>query len=251
MKKWHKSNNWIEWWVRREELLTSCSSSTVGGELTIGAGAHVGSGAEPIAAGTPANGWREEIIPLALYSVASFFFVIQHQIRWSDLRTIHWFPPARVFHPGQQYELKREPHTFGLLDTKRRSKWTWYPSRPQNRPNKTNIHRNEILSSVVWVNTKSHRMMDEGEGRMAIRFLSKCWRVNEVQISSRAQRSQLVESKLWSRCSSEARTALKVNRRVFFGRNRETTSRILHSHKNTHRPLLYKPAEQCSVVLRK
>lgn len=31
-----------------------------------------------------------------------------------DLRTMHWFPPGRVFQPGQQYEWKREPHTLGL-----------------------------------------------------------------------------------------------------------------------------------------
>lgn len=32
----------------------------------------------------------------------------------SHLRTMHWFPPGRVFQPGQQYEWKRDPHTLGL-----------------------------------------------------------------------------------------------------------------------------------------
>lgn len=40
---------------------------------------------------------------------------------WRNLRTIHWFPPGRVFQPGQQYEWKREPHTLGLTKTKKRT----------------------------------------------------------------------------------------------------------------------------------
>lgn len=30
-----------------------------------------------------------------------------------QIGTIHWFPPGNVFHPGQQYEWKRDPQTFG------------------------------------------------------------------------------------------------------------------------------------------
>lgn len=33
-----------------------------------------------------------------------------------DLRTMHWFPPVKVFHPGQQYAWWRDPHTFGLRE---------------------------------------------------------------------------------------------------------------------------------------
>lgn len=43
-----------------------------------------------------------------------------------NLRTMHWFPPGRVFQPGQQYEWKREPHTLGLIEKRTKKHTTYY-----------------------------------------------------------------------------------------------------------------------------
>lgn len=45
---------------------------------------------------------------------------IKDKLWGKNLRTIHWFPPGRVFQPGQQYEWKREPHTLGLMETRKK-----------------------------------------------------------------------------------------------------------------------------------
>lgn len=58
-----------------------------------------------------------------------------------DLRTMHWFPPVKVFHPGQQYAWWRDPHTFGLRGVIRKSR---------TFPRKISImsHSSHFISSV-------------------------------------------------------------------------------------------------------
>ena len=136
------------WWVAP---LTSCSCSTAGRELAIRACAHVGSGAEAIAARVPADcckrgrEWiwvaRSFICYNDISRIIPRLFVIFptglcgicgiEGLRMErNLRTMHWFPPGSVFQPGQQYEWKREPHTLGLTETKRQNKQTQYSPRP-------------------------------------------------------------------------------------------------------------------------
>lgn len=129
--------------------LTSSSRSTAGREMAVGTGAHVGSGTEPIATWIPTDCWREkkkeslDSSTLVLSPVCAFW---PKTIKsWKDLRTIHWFPPDRVFQPGQQYEWKREPHTLGLLDTRKMSKQTYCSPFP------THFNKKKILTKYTVI----------------------------------------------------------------------------------------------------
>lgn len=128
-------NTW--WWVLQCDVcssLTSASRSTAGRELATRTGAHVGSGTEAIATRIPANSWEERKGRYAVSQLARSCYDVCGLTWWHKtsshafsslqekryLRTIHWFPPGRVFQPGQQYEWKREPHTLGLMETRKK-----------------------------------------------------------------------------------------------------------------------------------
>lgn len=64
--------------------------------------------------------WNRIIQPLFVIFSLSFVVSFKDELRRGNLRTIHWFPPGRVFQPGQQYEWKREPHTLGLMKTRKK-----------------------------------------------------------------------------------------------------------------------------------
>ncbi len=65
---------------------------------------------------------RNRIIPRLFVILPSGLcgIILKRMQGWRNLRTIHWFPPGRVFQPGQQYEWKREPHTLGLTETRKK-----------------------------------------------------------------------------------------------------------------------------------
>lgn len=57
-----------------------------------------------------------------------------------QIGTIHWFPPGRVFQPGQQYEWKREPHTLGPLSV------SW----PRRRTRCTSLWSTVPVKRLAW-----------------------------------------------------------------------------------------------------
>lgn len=57
-----------------------------------------------------------------------------------QIGTMHWFPPGRVFQPGQQYEWNREPHTLGPLSV------SW----PRRRTRCTSLCSVASVKRLAW-----------------------------------------------------------------------------------------------------